>query len=135
MVHDMPAHLPSSHRPRWAAAIVLSLSAAVASADVVDIAWSPDGTFERTLVVPAGKFAELCGKLAQGAKVRWSFTADKPMAFNIHYHVGNVVTYPVRQDGASTASGDLVAPVGQDYCWMWTNKAAADARASVVLKR
>jgi hypothetical protein len=28
-----------------------------------------------------------------------------------------------------------VVPLDQDYCWMWTNRAGADAKATVTLSR
>ena len=69
-------------KPLWPAArsgpqlpprtLVLALAALSTSAmaDVIDIAWDAQGRFERSFGVAPGKFAELCGKLPAGLKVR-----------------------------------------------------------------
>ena len=121
--------------PLRTAVLAAASLALPAHAEVVDIDWGGGGRFERTLSLPAGKFAELCGKLAKGDRVQWTFTADQPVDFNIHYHVGKEVEYPSRRDDATTLSGELVAPLDQDYCWMWTRKSGPAAKAQVTLKR
>lgn len=114
---------------------ILLCSTGARAADVVDIDWNPAGRFERSLAVRAGGFVEVCGKLAKGQQVRWEFAADRPLAFNIHYHVGKDVTYPERRDAVQRLGGELVAPVDQDFCWMWSNKSDGDARANLSLQR
>lgn len=113
----------------------LAVVCAPAAAEVVDIDWGTGGRFDHALVVPAGKFVEVCGKLAKGVRIRWEYSAARPLDFNIHYHVGKDVEYPVQQTGSARASGELVTPLDQDYCWMWTNKAADPARLTVTLVR
>jgi hypothetical protein len=85
--------------------------------------------------MPAGKFAELCGKLAPGAKVRWQFDAPAPLNFNIHYHEGKDVRYPARDDGVPRLQGVLTVASPQDHCWMWTNKGSEPVSLSVQLVR
>lgn len=116
---------------------VAALAAALgpARAEIVDIAWGQDGRFEHRFEVRPGKFAELCGKLDKGQAVRWRFDSPQPLHFNIHYHVGKEVVYPVRQSGVATAEGSLAAALDQDYCWMWTNKSAQAATLQVQLAR
>ena len=82
-----------------------------------------------------GKFAEVCGKLAQGQSVAWSFKGDRPMNFNIHYHEGKQVVFPAKQDAAVDAQGKLDVSLSQDYCWMWTNKANAPIRLQLLLQK
>ena len=117
------------------AAFVLTAITISTRADVVDIAWDATGRFETLLSVAPGKFAEVCGKLTQGQSIAWSFTADKPMNFNIHYHAGKQVVFPAKQDGASQVEGLLKVRLGQDYCWMWANKGASPASVQLTLKR
>lgn len=100
------------------------------TADVADIKWSGAGEAAQDFSVAPGKFAEWCGKLSRGEKVRWRFEAAAPMDFNVHYHEGKDVRFPAKQDGAAKAEGTLEVSIDQDYCWMWTNKSAA----SVALK-
>lgn len=118
--------------------LFLALATGVADAaetDLVSINWSPDGRFAHEATVPASKFVEVCGKLAAGASIDWSFEAMAPMNFNIHYHEGKDVRFPAKQDQAAQAKGTLKAEVAQDYCWMWTNKSAAAASLKLALKR
>lgn len=127
----------TSSRGLAAAAFALVATAAwpPAHAEVIDVTWDTNGRFAKQLDVPAGKFVEVCGKLAAGARVQWRFEAPVAMDFNVHYHEGKKVHYPVKQEGGSSGNGDLTAPTAQEYCWMWTNKAAADASLTVHLER
>ena len=117
------------------AAFVLTATAINVRADVVDISWDVSGRFETLLSVAPGKFAEVCGRLTQGQSIAWSFIGDKPMNFNIHYHERKQVVFPAKQDGASQVEGLLNVSVGQDYCWMWTNKGTSPAKLQLTLKR
>ena len=128
----------SSLTPRcWGcvAALALAVASVNAHADVVDIAWDATGRFEPLLSVAPGKFAEVCGKLTRGQSIAWSFTGDEPVNFNIHYHAGKQVVFPAKQDGASHGEGVLKVKLGQDYCWMWTNKGTLPASVQLMLKR
>lgn len=124
-------------RRRWCclAAFVMVATTFAARADVVGITWDTNARFETLLSVAPGKFAEVCGTLAQGQSIAWSFTADKPVNFNIHYHAGKQVVYPATQDGASRVEGLLDVSLDQDYCWMWTTKGASPAGVRLTLKR
>ena len=109
--------------------------AAFAATHIVDIAWSPDGRFGHKAQIAAGKFVEVCGKLAVGDGVRWSFTAAAPVDFNIHYHVGREALFPAKQAQVSSGRDTLNVAVAQDYCWMWTNKRGAPVNLMVDLAR
>jgi hypothetical protein len=87
------------------------------------------------VAVPPGKFAELCGKLAVGAKVQRQFDAPAPLNFNIHFHEGKDVRFPARQDGVKRLQGVLEVASPQGQCWTWTNKGAAAADLTVRLAR
>jgi hypothetical protein len=116
------------------AAATLS-GAALAATHIVDTVWSPDGRFAHKAQIAAGKFVEVCGKLAVGEGVRWSFTAAAPVDFNIHYHVGKEAVFPARQTQVSSGRDTLNVAVAQDYCWMWTNKGSAPVSLTVDLAR
>ena len=130
-------------RGRWggrARTVVLlaalpALTLPAARAEMVDIAWNAAGRFEHRFVVAPGKFAEACGALARGQAVRWSFESPAPLNFNIHYHVGEKVEYPVRRDAVARAEGTLEAASDEDYCWMWSNKGSAPLNLQVRLSR
>ena len=73
----------------------------------------------------AGKVHEECMRLAKGEKRRYEWKSSTPLDFNIHYHDGNEVFYPVKRDGVGKGKGTFKAKVAQDYCWMWTAKTPA----------
>jgi hypothetical protein len=119
----------------WLTTWVLAAAAAAASGAITDIQWSGEGRSRHETRVQAGKFIELCGKLAQGSAVRWKFESSAPLDFNIHYHVGKDVVYPTRLTQVAAAEDTLTAAAPQDYCWMWTNKGAEAVRLTVELRR
>jgi hypothetical protein len=108
---------------------------ALASTHIVDIAWAPGGRFAHQAQIAAGKFVEVCGKLAVTDSVRWSFTAAAPVDFNIHYHVGKEAIFPVKKAQIAAGRDTLNVTVAQDYCWMWTNKGSALVDLKVELVR
>ena len=109
-----------------------------ARAELVAINWDNAGRFETGAGVAPGKFAEVCGPLdtrRTGQSVAWSFKANRPMNFNIHYHEGKQVVFPAKQDAAVDAQGKLDVSLSHDDCWMWTNKSDLPAQLQVVLRR
>jgi hypothetical protein len=121
--------------PILSLALLCVLAAAPLRAEIVEIRWSAEQRFEHRVSVAPGRFAELCGALAQGAEVRWAYEADAALDFNIHYHVGREVVYAVRQPAQARAEGTLAATVAQDHCWMWTNRGARPVALVVRLAR
>ncbi len=115
-------------------AITVTRLVAEARNELIDIAWNADRVFERQVQVAPKKFAELCGKLGRGEQVAWSFEGSAPTDFNIHYHQGKQVVYPQQQAAMAGSSGTLVAPLDQDYCWMWTNQGAAEVSLRIRLQ-
>lgn len=115
--------------------VALLLSANVAHAEVVDIAWDASGRFERVLDLAPAKFAEVCGRLTKGQSIVWSFKSGQPLNFNVHYHEAKNVVFPVKKDRTAELDGELQVAVDQDYCWMWENPDAASSELTVVLRR
>ena len=115
--------------------LVLLAVPALAQAELVEIAWGADGRVALEREVPAGKFVELCGPLAKGQQLRWSYSAGAPLDFNIHYHLGKEVVYPVQLRQTARATDRLAVAVAQDYCWMWVNKTAAPVQLSAELRK
>lgn len=116
------------------AAATLSVGA-LASNHIVDIAWSHDGRFAHQAKITAGKFVEVCGKLAAGNGIRWAFTADAPVDFNIHYHLGNETVFPARLTQVAAGRDKLIVAVARDHCWMWLNMGSATVSLVVELAR
>ena len=81
-----------------------------------------------------GKVHEVCERLEKGDKRRYHWKATAPVDFNIHYHEGEKVTFPVKRDAMRGDGGTFIAPVAQDYCWMWTARQAPARVTGQVLK-
>lgn len=121
-----------------AALALLCLAAsgtAAAAAQVVDIAWTPEGRFTHTATLAPRELLEVCGKLPRGGSVAWSFEAGAPLPFNIHVHQGKAVAYPAKLDKAEKAQGLQVFDAEPAHCWMWTNTAAEAVKISVELQQ
>lgn len=125
----------TSYRLRLLAVACVAMAGASARADVIDIAWNAEGRFAHRAELAPGGFAEVCGRLEPGSVVRWDFDADGPLDFNIHYHEGNQVVFPVKRAGAAKGAATLKVKLGQDYCWMWSNKTAQKLVLRLTLKR
>jgi hypothetical protein len=72
-----------------------------------------------------GKVHEECMRLEAGEKRRFHWKASAPVDFNVHYHEGPEVFYPVKRERMRGDGGTFTAKVGQEYCWMWTARNAA----------
>lgn len=106
-------------------AAAAALATLPAAAELIDIAWSAAGVFERSAQVAPGRFVEVCGDLRQGTGVAWRFSAGGELEFNVHYHEGNDVRFPVPEAARREAEGRLVVPGDHALCWMWTNRSPA----------
>ena len=63
-----------------------------------------------------GEMHEECVRLEAGQKRDYSWKSDAPLDFNIHYHEGNKVSYPVERAAMRGDGGTFIAKIGQDYC-------------------
>jgi hypothetical protein len=81
---------------------------------------APLGGF--ALDVPARGFEEHCVKLAAGERVRYRFRASDDVDFNIHFHRGKDVHYPVRASASRGEDATFSAPAADVYCLMWERK-------------
>src|SRR5262245_4230487 len=80
--------------------------------NVVDVALEPKAVHEA------------CESLKEGEKRRYHWKSNAPVDFNIHYHRGPEVFYPVKREGMRGDGGTFTAKTGEDYCWMWTARNA-----------
>ena len=83
---------------------------------------------EVAVSLEARKVHEECQRLEAGDKRRYHWKSSAPVDFNIHYHEGPEVFYPVKRDGMRGDGGTFTAKIAQEYCWMWT---ARDATAKI----
>ena len=87
-----------------------------------------DGVQVVDITLEPKKVHEECATLQAGETRKYQWKADVAVDFNIHYHVGKDVFYPVKRDTARGHNGTFKAKTAQDYCWMWT---ARDVPANV----
>lgn len=62
---------------------------------------------------------EECAKMNPGDVLDYHFTAQRPVAFNIHYHEGKSVVLPVSRDNVTTDDGTFQPLAAHEYCLMW----------------
>ena len=67
-----------------------------------------------------GKIHEECLRIGKGDKRRYHWKSNAPVDFNIHYHRGPEVFYPVKRDGMRGDGGTFDPRSDEDYCWMWS---------------
>ena len=80
-------------------------------------------------------FAEECFKLGAGETIGYAFESSAAVDFNIHFHRGNDVAYPVQADAVQRATDRFTAPSGEEFCLMWTNRTAAPVTVKGTLSR
>ncbi|HEY2628839.1 MAG TPA: hypothetical protein VGI57_06895 [Usitatibacter sp.] len=76
----------------------------------------------RTLsfTLPARDVHEECMHLNLNDWRKYEWKSDVPVDFNIHYHRGSKVYFPVKKSATKAESATFAAKSGEDYCWMWT---------------
>jgi len=77
--------------------------------------------------VQPGKFFEPCMDLTVGQVLHFKFKSAQNLRFNIHYHVGDDVEYPIKVN-ADRGSGKYTPVIDQKYCLMWTNNSSGPVR-------
>lgn len=87
---------------------------------------APLGAF--SIVVPAHGAQEHCVRLEAGQRVHYRFGASGDVDFNLHYHRGSDVHYPVKMAATRTAGGTYAAPHEDGYCLMWERRADGAVR-------
>ena len=75
-----------------------------------------------TVLQPQKDF-EVCTKMKKGETRRYHWKSESAVDFNIHYHRGKDVFYPVKRNAMRADGGSFTAKEADEYCWMWTAKA------------
>jgi len=85
----------------------------------------------------SGEIAEECFKIEKGQTIMFHFDAEMPVEFNIHYHEGEKVTYPVKRNKVKSMDTKYTPKIEQEYCLMWTNiqKSMIDLEYSFKVKK
>ncbi len=76
---------------------------------------------QQTETIGPSKIHEDCVELTVNSTLNFSFKASSPVDFNIHYHEGKDIHYPLRKDKVSEFEGTFSPSKDQFYCFMWTN--------------
>ena len=74
--------------------------------------------------------AEECFDLQGGQTIGYAFESTAPVDFNIHFHRGKEVEYPVKRDQVQQADDRFEASSTQEFCLMWTNHTQAPVRVN-----
>jgi hypothetical protein len=67
------------------------------------------------------QIAEECFKLPARQTIGYSFEATGPVDFNIHFHRGTDIHFPVQAEQVRRADDRFTAPSTEEFCLMWTN--------------
>jgi hypothetical protein len=82
------------------------------------------------ITMEPGRPHEECMDLRPVDLLHYSFQATRPVQFNIHYHEGATVGYPVKKDNISADKGTFTPDRDQFYCMMWTNSQSGPVNLS-----
>jgi len=93
---------------------------------------APEKT-DRALIEP-GKVHEVCMELEFGRRLTYAFISSREMNFNIHYHQGEKVSFPVEEHLTKEESEIFTSQADQGYCMMWTNPNDKPSRLNVIYK-
>ena len=80
----------------------------------------------KPVTLKPGKAHEKCMSLVPEQKIEYRFESTAKVNFNLHYHKGEQVYYPVKLDRTDGESGRYEAKAKETYCLMWENKTGAD---------
>jgi len=98
--------------------LVLCFTAGVAASQVP----SAPAAGTKTIILPAGEFHEECMELTKRQRLAYSFRSAAPVEFNIHYHIGNKIHYPVLKKSIAALTGTYAPKRPDGYCMMWSNQ-------------
>lgn len=83
-----------------------------------------------SIEIAPNSFEERCIKLAAGASMRYRFKSSAAVDFNLHYHRGKDVFYPVKKTALATRTGRFRAKTADVYCLMWENRTKATVKVT-----
>jgi hypothetical protein len=105
--------------------LVLFGAPALASDDAGPYSFTLSGT----------SFEERCLTIAAGESVRYRFRSSVPVDFNIHYHRGNEIAYPVKRSAVRDADSTFQARKSDGYCLMWEHSGTGEAKVDGSIER
>lgn len=88
---------------------------------------------ELEVTVNPSKSHEECTEMMPRDVLVYSFKSSDQVDFNIHFHEGGNITYPVSKKSAGE-EGKFQAEKEQIYCIMWTNIQTTPVRINYTFK-
>jgi hypothetical protein len=76
----------------------------------------------------AEDFHELCIELTPRQRIAYEFRTSASVDFNIHFHTGDKVDYPLLRKGLRSLASSFTPTRPDHYCLMWENKTAKPVR-------
>ncbi|PXF63140.1 energy transducer TonB [Kangiella spongicola] len=62
---------------------------------------------------------EICPEMNAGQTLSFDFKSNNEVEFNLHYHEGEKVSYPIEPHKVTSLQQSFEAPIKQTYCLMW----------------
>ena len=62
---------------------------------------------------------EICPEMNAGQTLSFDFKSNNEVEFNLHYHEGENVNYPIEPHKVTSLKKSFEAPIKQTYCLMW----------------
>ena len=75
-----------------------------------------------TVTMAPFEFRELCVALADKQRIDVEFQSAQPIEYDIHYHDGFTIRFPVKLTGVTKHADHFVAKGKRAYCLMWFNQ-------------
>ena len=75
-----------------------------------------------TVTMAPFEFRELCVALSDGQKIKVEFQSGQPVEYDMHYHDGFIIRFPVKLTDVTKYSDQFVAKSDRAYCLMWVNR-------------
>ena len=75
-----------------------------------------------TVTMAPFEFRELCVELADKQKIKVDFQSGQPIQYDIHYHDGFVIRFPIKMTNVTIHADEFVAQSDRAYCLMWFNQ-------------
>ncbi|GAA4364124.1 hypothetical protein GCM10023151_19950 [Kangiella marina] len=65
------------------------------------------------------EIGEICPEMDAGQTLSFDFQSNHDVEFNLHFHEGEKVSYPIEPHNVSSIKQSFEAPIKQTYCLMW----------------
>ncbi|NKC13984.1 MAG: hypothetical protein GKR94_17900 [Gammaproteobacteria bacterium] len=76
----------------------------------------------RAIDIASNHAYEACVELQSGQALRIGFEANAQLEFEVHFHRGGEVEFPVTPHRTRGAAATFSFDASRNYCLMWTNK-------------